>query len=242
MKNKSNGKTMTRGLASLFRTLAVGAFLSISLSACVCIYSSTIGQTTGSGSPVSARDSGYGVLRLSQPKGLTSAANADLVRQCQSGLLTDVQTELSMRDWFLIVQYYTLTVNAICKPPPPPPPPPPPTPVVQKLVLRGVHFAFNRATIRPEDKPVLDEAAETIKASPNTKIDVNGYCDSIGSAAYNLKLSQRRAEAVAEYLENKGVPAGQLTPHGYGKTNFVASNRTADGRAQNRRVELIPEQ
>jgi OOP family OmpA-OmpF porin len=113
---------------------------------------------------------------------------------------------------------------------------------VQKMVLRGVHFAFDRATIRPEDQPVLDEAAETIKASPKTKIDVNGYCDSIGSFAYNLKLSQRRAEAVDEYLENKGVPAGQLTPHGYGKTNFVASNRTADGRAQNRRVELIPEQ
>jgi len=190
---------------------------------------------------VSATDSGYGILRLSKPKGLTSAANADLLKQCQSGLLTDVQTQLSMRDWFLIVQYYTVTTNAICKPPPPPPPPPPPV-APQKMVLRGVHFAFNRATIRPEDEPVLDEAAENIKASPNTKIDVNGYCDAIGSARYNLRLSQRRAEAVVNYLENKGVSASQLTAHGFGKTNFVASNRTADGRAQNRRVELVPEQ
>ncbi len=115
MKNKSNGKSMTRGLASLFRTLAVAAFLSISLSACVFIHSSTIGQTTGSGSPVSAVDSGYGILRLSKPEGLTSAANADLLKQCQSGLLTDVQTQLSMRDWFLIVQYYTVSAAAVCK-------------------------------------------------------------------------------------------------------------------------------
>jgi OOP family OmpA-OmpF porin len=103
-----------------------------------------------------------------------------------------------------------------------------------------VHFAFNRADIRPEDEPVLDEAADTIKANPNAKIQVNGYCDSIGSAAYNLKLSQRRAEAVANYLTNKGVSASQLTAQGFGKTNFVATNRTREGRAQNRRVELVP--
>jgi outer membrane protein OmpA-like peptidoglycan-associated protein len=240
MESKANGKSISRGVASAFRRLAVGASLSISLSACVFIHSSTIGESTGSGSPVTATDSDYGILRLSKPKGLTSAANADLLKQCQSGLLTDVQTQLSMRDWFLIVQYYTVTANAICKPPPPPPPPPPVA--QQKMVLRGVHFAFNRATIRPEDEPVLDEAAENIKASSNTKVDVNGYCDAIGSARYNLRLSQRRAEAVVNYLENKGVSASQLTPHGFGKTNFVASNRTADGRAQNRRVELVPEQ
>ena len=222
----------------LLRMLAVGFCLS--LSACVLIHSSAISESSGGGSPVGATHSDYGILRLSKPEGLTSAANADLVRQCQSGLLTDVQTELSMRDWFLIVQYYTLTVNAICKPPPPPPPPPPP--VVQKMVLRGVHFAFNRAKIRSEDRPVLDEAAETLKANPNAKIDVNGYCDAIGGMRYNQKLSERRANAVASYLEDKGIPSSQLMPQGFGKTHFVAPNDTAEGRAQNRRVELVPEQ
>jgi len=239
MKNKSNGKSMTRGLASLFRTLAVAAFLSISLSACVFIHSSTIGQTTGSGSPVSAVDSGYGILRLSKPEGLTSAANADLLKQCQSGLLTDVQTQLSMRDWFLIVQYYTVAANAVCKPPPPllPTPPSPP-----HIVLRGVHFNFNKYNIRPADAAVLDEAAATLKNNPNIVVDVNGYTDSTGGAEYNLKLSQRRAEAVVNYLEKDGVPADKLVPHGYGKTNFVATNSTKEGRAQNRRVELVPAQ
>src|SRR5882757_6125225 len=158
MKSKSSGKSMRRGVALLFGTLMVGTFLSISLSACVFIHSSTIGESTGSGSPVRAEDSDYGILRLTKPQGLTSAANADLLKQCQSGLLTDVQTQLSMRDWFLIVQYYTVMADAICKPPPPPPAPPP-VPPPPHVVLRGVHFDFNKYNIRPEDAATLDEAA-----------------------------------------------------------------------------------
>jgi len=106
--------------------------------------------------------------------------------------------------------------------------------------LRGVHFDFDKAVIRPVDRPVLDEAAETLKGNPNVKVYVNGYCDAIGTRAYNLRLSQRRAEAVTAYLEDKGIPASQLIPQGFGKTHFVATNRTAVGRAQNRRVELVP--
>lgn len=243
MKSNPNRKSMTREVASLFCTLALSAFLAVTLSACVLIHSSTIGETTGGGSTVSAADSDYGILRLSKPQGLTSTANADLIKQCQSGLLTDVQTQLQMRDWFLIVQYYTVTANAICKPPPPPPQPPPPPPATQaRIVLRGVHFDFNKYSIRPGDAAVLDEAAATLKGNPNMRVDVNGYCDSIGSAEYNQRLSERRAQAVAEYLEKDGVAADNLVPHGYGKTNFVASNRTREGRAQNRRVELVPAQ
>ena len=241
MKNKSSGKSMRRGVALRFGTLAVGTILSISLSACVFIHSSTIGETTGSGLAVRAEDSDYGILRLTKPEGLTSTANADLLKQCQSGLLTDVQTQLSMRDWFLIVQYYTVNASAVCKPPPPPPPPPlPPPPVKQKLVLRGVQFDFNKSKIRPGDAAVLDEAVSTLKANPNVTVNVNGYCDAIGGEEYNLKLSERRADAVEDYLEKGGIPASRLIPHGYGKTNFVATNDTPEGRAQNRRVELVP--
>jgi OOP family OmpA-OmpF porin len=80
-----------------------------------------------------------------------------------------------------------------------------------------------------------------LKANPNTRVDVNGYTDAIGSEEYNLKLSQRRADSVSNYLEQQGVPASQLATQGFGKTNFVAGNSTDDGRAQNRRVELVPE-
>lgn len=143
-----------------------------------------------------------------------------------------------MRDWFLIVQYYTVAASAICKPPPPPPPLPPPP--KGRIVLRGVHFDFNKYNIRPSDAAVLDEAAGTLKDNPDVVVNVNGYCDSIGGVEYNVKLSERRARAVADYLEKDGIAADKLMPQGYGKTNFVATNKTKEGRAENRRVELVP--
>jgi OOP family OmpA-OmpF porin len=103
-----------------------------------------------------------------------------------------------------------------------------------------VHFDFNKSNIRPGDAAVLDEAASTLKANPNVTVDVNGYCDAIGGVEYNLRLSDRRANAVENYLVNAGIPASQLVPHGYGKTDFVATNDSDEGRAQNRRVELVP--
>ncbi len=129
-------------------------------------------------------------------------------------------------------------------PPPPmmPPPPPPPPPVKEKMVLRGVHFDFNKSNIRPGDAAVLDDVVATLKANPNLTIDVNGYCDAIGNVDYNLRLSDRRSNSVVDYLVKAGIPESRLVPHGYGKTDFVATNDTAEGRAQNRRVELVPEQ
>lgn len=111
-----------------------------------------------------------------------------------------------------------------------------------------MHFDFDKYNIRPTDAAILDEAVSVLKTNPNVKIDVNGYCDAIGTVAYNQKLSERRANAVAQYLEDHGITADRLTPRGFGKTHFVAPNKTPDGRddpegrAQNRRVELQPAQ
>jgi outer membrane protein OmpA-like peptidoglycan-associated protein len=134
-------------------------------------------------------------------------------------------------------------------PPPPAPPPPPPAapaaappptpPVKKKIVLRGVNFDFNKANVRPDAMPILDEAAATLKESGDVTIAVNGYTDAIGSDAYNERLSVRRATAVKDYLEQHGVAAGRMTVRGFGKADPVASNATPEGRAQNRRVELI---
>jgi OmpA-OmpF porin, OOP family len=89
---------------------------------------------------------------------------------------------------------------------------------------------------------VLDEAAETLKSHQNVTVSVNGYCDAIGSVGYNLKLSERRANAVVKYLADHGVAEGRLSPRGFGKTDFIATNKTPEGRAQNRRVEMVPNQ
>jgi OmpA-OmpF porin, OOP family len=121
-----------------------------------------------------------------------------------------------------------------------PPPPPPPPAVQQKIVLRGVHFEFNKYQISTGDAAVLDESITILKANPSVVIDVNGYCDAIGDADSNQKLSEYRANAVTNYLLNGGINVLQLRVHGYGNTNFVATNKTEEGRAQNRRVELVP--
>lgn len=130
-------------------------------------------------------------------------------------------------------------------PPPPPvveaPPPPPPPPAPKKrIVLRGVHFDFDKSKIRPDAEPILDEAAEILRQNSALTVAVNGHCDGIGTEEYNMKLSRRRSAAVAKYLEAKDIPANRLETHGFGKTQPVASNDTAEGRAENRRVELIP--
>lgn len=97
----------------LFRTLVLSVCLL--LPACVFIHSSAISERAAGGSTVRAEDSNYGLLHLTAPSNLTSDANAALARACQSGMLSNVQTELSMRDWLLIVQYYTVTATAECK-------------------------------------------------------------------------------------------------------------------------------
>lgn len=125
-------------------------------------------------------------------------------------------------------------------PPPPPPPPPAPTPptVSRRIVLRGITFDFNQDTIRPDARPVLDEAAEVLRENPSVSVAVEGHTDAIGSEAYNQALSFRRAEAVFRYLVNSGIAPERLTVEGFGESNPVATNETEAGRAQNRRVEL----
>ena len=86
--------------------------------------------------------------------------------------------------------------------------------------------------------PVLNEAAETLKAEGSIAVIVEGHTDSVGTDAYNQKLSHRRADAVRQYLVKHGIPANRVTTEGFGESRPVASNDTADGRAQNRRVEL----
>ena len=130
---------------------------------------------------------------------------------------------------------------AATPPPSPPPPPPPPAPEVgSKIVsLEGTNFDFNKATLRPEAIAKLDHAVAVMTENPTIKVSVEGHTDSVGSDAYNQKLSERRAHAVVSYLTGKGIDAARLTSVGYGESRPVASNDTADGRAHNRRVDLV---
>ena len=98
-------------------------------------------------------------------------------------------------------------------------------------------FATNSAELIPESYTVLNNTAASLKPYPNLVIEVRGYTDSRGSVAYNLKLSERRAQAVKEYLQPHGV-TNQMTAKGYGKADPIADNSTKEGQLANRRVVL----
>jgi OmpA-OmpF porin, OOP family len=102
----------------------------------------------------------------------------------------------------------------------------------------SVHFAFNKANLTEKARGALDQLIAEI---PNTKgylVVVEGDTDAVGSATYNYKLSERRADSVVQYLSSKNVPAHKMYIIGLGKDKFVADNKTAEGRAQNRRVDV----
>lgn len=107
------------------------------------------------------------------------------------------------------------------------------------LIMPGsITFATDSAAIAPSFSGTLSQLASTLAQYDKTSISVRGYTDNTGSAAYNQRLSQDRANSVAQSLIRSGVPASRVQAAGYGMSNPVASNATAEGRAQNRRVEI----
>jgi len=108
----------------------------------------------------------------------------------------------------------------------------------KSLVLEGVTFETNRAVLTSESTAVLDKVAASLKDWPDVQVEVAGYTDSTGGDAHNVALSQKRAQAVLDYLASHGVDRSRMTAKGYGKADPIGDNGTADGRATNRRVEL----
>lgn len=103
----------------------------------------------------------------------------------------------------------------------------------------NITFDTNRADVRPQFRPVLDQVANSLAQYPDTVLRVEGHTDSVGSAAYNQTLSENRALSVRSYLVQRGIPANRIEAYGFGMTRPIAENSTAEGRAQNRRVEML---
>jgi outer membrane protein OmpA-like peptidoglycan-associated protein len=118
------------------------------------------------------------------------------------------------------------------------PPPPPPFMPTKTLVLKGVNFDSDKATLTPASLAVLDGVVAGLKDWPDIRVEIGGHCDATNTHAHNQKLSERRAEAVYQYLLAKGIAANRMTTKGYGETVPIADNKTKEGRAINRRVEL----
>jgi OOP family OmpA-OmpF porin len=104
--------------------------------------------------------------------------------------------------------------------------------------LRNVYFGFDSAVLLATARSMLDVSASVLKRHPDQQVEIVGFADSRGPESYNMKLSERRADAVRQYLENAGVDSSRLTSRGYGEGHEGASDMSANGLAQSRRVEL----
>ncbi len=108
------------------------------------------------------------------------------------------------------------------------------------VAVHGITFDTGKATIKPESAAVLGTIADVLKKNPDLKLEIQGHTDNVGAAAANLKLSQERAAAVKSHLvQTGGIEGTRMTTAGFGDTKPVAANTTDEGRAQNRRVELV---
>jgi OOP family OmpA-OmpF porin len=123
--------------------------------------------------------------------------------------------------------------------PPPPPPPPPPAPVSEKVTFAAdAFFDFDKSVLKPEARAKLDDLVEKTKGINLEVIIAVGHTDAIGSDGYNQRLSVRRSDAVKNYLVSKGVERNRVYTEGKGEKQPVADNKTSEGRAKNRRVEI----
>jgi len=102
-----------------------------------------------------------------------------------------------------------------------------------------VFFDFGASSMNSSSYPELDRAVRLMKAVPSMKVEIAGYTDNVGDADFNIGLSEKRANAVRDYLVSKGIAKNRVTTHGYGMDSPIADNSTDDGRAENRRVEFV---
>jgi OOP family OmpA-OmpF porin len=111
--------------------------------------------------------------------------------------------------------------------------------VRQAVVIQAdALFDFDKSVLRPDGKQSIDDAMGKIRGTDLEMVIATGHTDSVGTDAYNQKLSERRAAAVKDYLVSKGIPAAKITTIGKGESQPVATNKTAEGRQKNRRVDI----
>ncbi|RZU02653.1 outer membrane protein OmpA [Rivibacter subsaxonicus] len=185
---------------------------------------------------------------------LKYANGQDQWRSTDGTIWTNGSNELCWRDNFWTPATAHPGCDGAPKPPPPPPPPPPaapapvapppapvvpPAPVSEKVTYAAdAFFDFDKYNLKPEGKAKLDDLVSKMGGLNLEVIIAVGHTDNIGTKEYNQKLSERRANTVKEYLVSKGIEKNRVYTEGKGLTQPVADNKTSEGRAKNRRVEV----
>ncbi len=104
--------------------------------------------------------------------------------------------------------------------------------------MDNVLFDFDKSAIKPDGAKILDRLIAFLNENSDKKVELEGHTDSVGTEQYNQGLSERRTASVKDYLTKRGVDAGRISSRGFGETKPIADNKTAEGRAKNRRVEI----
>ncbi|HSD64253.1 MAG TPA: OmpA family protein, partial [Ignavibacteriaceae bacterium] len=107
------------------------------------------------------------------------------------------------------------------------------------IVLEGITFATGKSDITPESEATLNKALKTLQNYPEIIVEISGHTDNVGSSSSNQKLSQRRADAVRNWLISKGIDGSRIEAKGYGEDRPIAPNDTPEGRQKNRRIEFV---
>lgn len=139
----------------------------------------------------------------------------------------DLTEELGYREFALDIVLYPITKQAEDLPS-----------VVAEIRMNNVFFDFDKPSLRSESTLELDRWVKMLKENPSVSLEIDGHTDNVGTEAYNLGLSERRVKSVAKYIEGQGVAAGRLVARGFGEKKPVATNKTAEGRQENRRVDV----
>ncbi|HKA15932.1 MAG TPA: OmpA family protein [Myxococcota bacterium] len=229
-------------LEAIFRT-GLAAFLIISLAGCA-----STGHSPGLCAAIGA---GVGAVGGGVGGGLYSANNTDRDHNEWEGAgIALASTAVGAGVGYLVCSLMEeepkpeprrATPPPEPKPAPPPPPPPEkPTACTGLVRLENVNFANNKSDINAKAAASLDETVRVLQGCPEHRVRLDAYTDSVGSDKYNQALSQRRADSVRTYLISHGIAASRIEAKGFGEANPVADNATAEGRAENRRVELEP--
>lgn len=172
---------------------------------------------------------------------LVTAAQAEV----RAGGLPELQFDKSIKD----CGCPPCCPEPVVAPPPPPPPAPAPepapapAPIKEKVTITlNVQFDTNKAVVKEKYNDEIKRVADFMNEFPDTTAEIGGHTDSVGSAEYNQKLSEKRANSVRQYLIDKfGIDGSRLTAVGYGEDRPVADNNTEEGKQKNRRVEAVME-